>query len=190
MTSGSTAPNLAQIMLRGVVVHPLTSRTDNRGTFTEAFRREWGLEVDPVQWNVVKSDKGAMRGVHLHPRHTDMLVVTGGHATIGLHDLRSGCATNGMSATFDVSGDDMCAVVIPSGIAHGFLFHEPTVTIYAVSRYWDVEDELAVHWAEPGLGIEWPFVPNLVSERDASAGSLSALVAQLTPYQPIGRSDR
>ena len=178
------------IAIRGVVVHPLTTHPDSRGSFTEAFRREWGLGIDPLQWNVVKSNRGTLRGIHVHPTHTDMLVMIAGTATIGLHDLRVGSPTQGSGSALEASGDRMCAVVIPPGVAHGFLFHEPSVMLYAVSHYWDTEDELAVHWADPGLGIAWPLEPTLVSERDAAAGTLSDLVAQLAPLQPIGRSDR
>ncbi|MEQ1873071.1 MAG: dTDP-4-dehydrorhamnose 3,5-epimerase family protein [Ilumatobacteraceae bacterium] len=190
MTSGRIAPHLATRGLAGVVVRQLTSNPDTRGSFTEAFRREWALNIDPVQWNVVKSDTGAMRGVHLHLRHTDLLVVTAGHVTIGLHDLRTGSPTARKSSTFEVNGDDMCAVLVPPGVAHGFLFHEPTITIYAVSRYWDLDDELAVHWADPALDIEWPFPPTSVSERDATAGTVSDLLEQLALYQAIWRSDQ
>jgi dTDP-4-dehydrorhamnose 3,5-epimerase len=181
------SPEAGDVPLDGVLLHRLTAHADHRGSFTEAFRREWDLGVDPVQWNVVKSNAGAIRGVHVHPRHTDMLVVTTGRVTIGLHDLREGSPTKGRSATFSLTGENLGALLIPPGVAHGFLFHEPTVTVYAVSHYWDTEDELAVHWADPGLGIDWPFTPSLVSDRDAAAGTLSALIAQLVPLQPIGR---
>ncbi len=176
--------------LDGVAVHPLTTLPDERGSFTEVFRAEWGFDIDPVQWNVVTSERGAMRGVHLHPRHTDLLVMVRGSATVGLHDLRSGSPTNGGSMTFTTTSSQLEAVIIPPGVAHGFLFHEPSITLYAVSRYWDTDDELEVHWADPGLGIDWPSVPTLVSARDAAAGTLSELVARLAPLQPIGRSDR
>ncbi len=171
--------------LNGVLVYSLQTHRDDRGNFTEAFRSEWGVGIDPVQWNVVTSEKGTLRGVHVHPRHTDLLVVVMGHATIGLHDLRANSVTEGRSTTVDLSGDNMSALVIPPGVAHGFLFHKLSLTVYAVSEYWDTSDELAVHWADPGLGINWPFSPTRVSARDASAGTLAEVVAELSPHQPI-----
>lgn len=180
----------SDVELRGVRLRRLTPHPDNRGQFTEAFRREWDTGVDPVQWNIVSSKPGVLRGVHVHPKHTDILIVASGCATIGLSDLRVGSPTEGRATTIRLVGEEPGAITIPPGVAHGFLFHEPTVTIYGVSRYWDVEDELGCHWSDPALGIPWPFSPTLLSERDAHAGSLSDLLAQLAPYQPIGATDR
>jgi len=70
-------------------------------------------------------------------------------------------------------------VSIPTGVAHGFYFHEPSVHLYAVSHYWDPADELACHWTDPDLGIPWPAAEPILSERDAAAGTLSQLRDQL-----------
>jgi len=188
--ASSGTPGALPELPAGAGVRELTMHSDHRGSFTEAFRREWDMGIDPVQWNVVKSNAGTIRGVHVHPRHTDSLVVVSGTATIGLRDLREGSPTSQRSATFVLTGEQLSALLIPPGVAHGFLFHEPTITVYAVSRYWDTGDELACHWADPGLGIDWPFAPSSVSARDADAGTLNELLAQLAPLQPIGRFDR
>ena len=50
----------------GVVVRPLESHVDDRGTFTELYRQEWATGVSPIQWNAVRSDGGVLRGVHVH----------------------------------------------------------------------------------------------------------------------------
>lgn len=169
----------------GVRVRTLTMHPDDRGVFTEVYRREWDTGVDPVQWNMVRSEAGALRGVHVHPRHTDYLMIISGSANVGLRDLRRGSATEGLSTLMPVSGDQLTALTIPRGVAHGFLFHEPSIHLYAVSHYWDTADELACHWSDPALGIEWPATPTLVSTRDQAAGSLSDLLAELEPHQPI-----
>jgi len=46
-------------------------------------------------------------------------------------------------------------------------------------------DELGCHWADPALQIPWPITSASLSERDAAAPALSALMAQLEPWQPI-----
>lgn len=173
-------------MIAGVRVRPLHTHPDDRGTFTEIFRREWGTGVDPIQWNVVRSQAGVLRGVHVHPTHDDYLIVIEGRATIGLADLRGGSATEGERTTVELRGDDTASIVIPHGVAHGFLFHEPSIHVYSVSHYWDLADELACHWADPDLGIDWPATPRLVSDRDATAQTLNGLLDELSPYQPIG----
>ena len=58
--------------------------------------------------------------------------------------------------------------------------------VYAVSHYWAPADELGCQWADPDLEIPWPVTAARVSERDAAAQPLVALMEQLAPSQPIG----
>jgi dTDP-4-dehydrorhamnose 3,5-epimerase len=172
----------------GVALHRLTSIHDSRGSFTELFRDEWGVGVAPKQWNASTSEAGAIRGVHVHPWHDDYFLVLKGRVTIGLRDLRRGSRTEGLSATVELTEDPVTAIVMPHGVAHGFYYHEPSVHVYAVSEYWNMEDELGCHWADPALEIDWPGEPTLVSARDASAPPLAHLLEQLEPLQPLRRA--
>src|SRR3954452_9738350 len=74
----------------GTMLQPLEAHADERGVFTERYRREWGLGAEPVQWNAVWSEAGVLRGVHVHLRHDDYLTVPVGRASVGLRDLRHG----------------------------------------------------------------------------------------------------
>ena len=163
---------------------------DDRGVFTEMFRGEWETVVTPVQWNIVRSQAGVLRGVHVHLRHGDYLVVVQGRAFVGLRDLREGSPTFGLAALVETSGDRLQALSIPPGVAHGFYFHEPSIHVYAVTHYWDPADELGCNWADPALEIPWPVKEAAVSPRDADAQPLSALMERLAPHQPIGAVGR
>jgi len=88
-------------------------------------------------------------------------------------------------ALVELSADDPSMLVIPTGVAHGFYFAEPSLHLYGVTKYWDVGDELACHWADPQLEIPWPALPTLVSERDSTAPSLAELLDELEPSQPF-----
>ena len=169
----------------GVKLLELTPHPDERGSFLEIFREEWPGAGHPVQWNAVRSAAGVLRGVHVHRIHDDYLTIAFGRASIGLRDLRMGSKTEGLTAVVPLSSQNPKAIVIPHGVAHGFLFHEPSLHIYAVSHYWNPADELGCKWDDPDLGIEWPERPLLVSERDASAQSFLSLVSELEPYQPL-----
>jgi dTDP-4-dehydrorhamnose 3,5-epimerase len=158
---------------------------DNRGVFTELFRREWDLPFDPVQWNLVHSEAGVLRGVHVHPRHDDFLVLVTGRASIGLRDLREGSSTRDLAIVVELDGETMVGIFIPHGVAHGFYFHTYSTHLYAVSHYWDVADEKGCLWSDPDLQIDWPMSSATVSERDAKAQSLSELLAEIAPLQPI-----
>jgi dTDP-4-dehydrorhamnose 3,5-epimerase len=167
----------------GVELHELLMHTDERGSFTEIFREEWGVGVRPVQWNAVRSAASVLRGVHVHVRHADYLTVVDGRALVGLRDLRRDSPTANSTATVELRGDGMAAITIPPGVAHGFLFLEDSLHIYAVSHYWSVDDELGCRADDPDLEIEWPPGPFHLSERDAAAPPLVALLDQLEPHQ-------
>lgn len=158
---------------------------DERGVFTEVFRESWDTGVEPVQWNFVSSGAGVLRGVHVHIRHDDYLILLRGRASVGLRDLRRGSPTDGMTALLEMKEDELAALTIPHGVAHGFYFHEPSDHIYSVSEYWNAADELGCYWADPALDVPWPVASARLSQRDAEASSLSDLMAQLELYQPI-----
>ncbi|MBI4446860.1 MAG: dTDP-4-dehydrorhamnose 3,5-epimerase family protein [Acidobacteria bacterium] len=183
-------PSFSPLLPVGVEVRSLSMHPDDRGVFTEIFRKEWNTRVVPIQWNMVRSEKGVLRGVHVHIRHDDYLVVASGRATVGLRDLRRGSLTEAMALRIDLDGSRLQAVTIPRGVAHGFYFHEPSIHIYAVSRYWDVEDELCCHWADPHLKIPWEIKEVRLSERDQQAPPLRELLKQLEPWQPIKTPNR
>lgn len=161
----------------GVELRELVPHGDERGTFTEMFREEWGLKVVPIQWNAVRSEAGALRGVHVHLRHADYLVVVAGRATVGLHDMRPGSPTEGAVAWLPMAGEQPSGICIPPGVAHGFQFHESSLHIYAVTHYFDAADELGCRFDDPDLAIPWPETPRLLSERDSSAGTFAELAA-------------
>ena len=160
----------------GVRLRALEAHADERGAFAELHRVEWDTGVAPVQWNAVRSQAGVLRGVHVHSRHDDYLVVYAGRATVGLRDLRGG---DPRPCCVELDGAEPTAITIPHGVAHGFYFHEPSIHIYAVSHYWDPADELGCHWADPDLGIPWPVRDAVVSERDAALPPLATLAALL-----------
>lgn len=170
----------------GAHLRKLAVQLDARGSLTEVFRQSWGHGSVPVQWNLAMSATGVFRGVHVHIEHDDYLVVTQGRMAIGLRDLRRGSPTEGRAVLLERSGNDLSALVIPHGVAHGFYCIEPSTFLNGVSHYWNPRDDLECHWADPELGISWPFTDALTSTRDASAPTLRELLARLERHQPIG----
>ncbi len=162
-------------VLSGVERISLSPHRDERGTFTEVFRKSWDTDVIPAQWNVVSSRANVLRGVHAHRRHADYLLLISGRATVGVHDLRDDSPTNGQGVAIELTAERPEALVIPTGVAHGFYFHDPSIHVYAVSHEWDPADELGCSWNDPGLGIDWPCLDPLLSERDEMLGPLKEL---------------
>jgi dTDP-4-dehydrorhamnose 3,5-epimerase len=166
-------------MIRGVRLRDLEPHADARGVFLELHRCEWDTGVEPVQWNAVSSRRGVLRGVHCHWRHEDYLVILEGSASVGLCDLRPDSPTYREAACLRLEGRVPQAITVPTGVAHGFYYHETSIHLYAVSHYWSLDDELGCRWDDPALGIAWPQGVAELSPRDAALPPLAQLERQL-----------
>jgi dTDP-4-dehydrorhamnose 3,5-epimerase len=175
--------------ISGVDLSELRTHHDERGSVTEIFREEW-LDGRFVQWNHVRSDSGVLRGVHGHTLHSDYLVLLAGSALIGLKDLRPDSPTYGHSEIVPLRGDQQQSLKIPAGVAHGFYFPQPSVLVYAVTHYWNPEDELGCRWDDPELGIAWPFQSARVSARDAALPGFRAFAAELQEKMALRDKNR
>ena len=160
----------------GVEILPLQDHADARGALVEVFRASWQPHLQPVQWNLLRSRPGTLRGVHAHWKHEDYLVPIEGPFWLVLKDIRPDSPTHGNVCELDLHADQYVAVKVPTGVAHGFYFASDALLLYAVSTYWDTADELACAWNDPELGFRWDpmtnSTPNL-SPRDAEAGTLA-----------------
>jgi dTDP-4-dehydrorhamnose 3,5-epimerase len=184
--------------LPGVRYGAIARHADSRGAFRELWRastfplltpRETGAPAGTqptfVQANVSTSAAGVLRGLHYHRRQLDYWVVGTGRAFIALVDVRPVVAATGPAVveTRALGADDW--VVIPAGVAHGFLAIEPLEMIYLVTNEFDGNDELGFAWDDPAVGVPWPAVaatPDgrpILSDRDRSNPSLAELVASL-----------
>jgi dTDP-4-dehydrorhamnose 3,5-epimerase len=184
--------------LPGVRYGAIARHADGRGAFRELWRAsafptltppETGAPVgsEPrfVQANVSTSAAGVLRGLHYHRRQLDYWVVGTGRAFVALVDVRPVMAGRGAAVveTRELVADEW--VVIPAGVAHGFLALEPLDMIYLVTNEFDGSDELGFAWDDPAVGVPWPAVnatPDgrpILSDRDRSNPSLAELVANV-----------
>jgi dTDP-4-dehydrorhamnose 3,5-epimerase len=174
-------------MIHGVQVKPLTMNRDSRGCLTEIFGDSWGLSIRPVQWSVVASGPRVLRGMHLHFRHDEYFLVLRGRACVGLYDFRADSPTAGASRLLEFNGEQMCALVFPPGILHGWYFYEASLHLRSVSESYTAyhhDDNLGCLWSDPELNLPWPDPTPLLSGRAASFPRLAQLAASL------GRGER
>ena len=162
----------------GVQLRPLQTHDDDRGSVTEVFREGWCSEPY-LQWNYVRSGEGVLRGVHGHFRHSDYLVLLEGAALIGLRDMRRGSPSEGRVALVEMGGDRLQTLTIPPGVAHGFYFSRPSMLVYAVTHYWNTDDELGCRWDDPELGIPWPIQSARVSPRDTALPGFQVFLKEI-----------
>ena len=136
-----------------------------------------------VQANLSSSTQGVLRGLHLHRRQTDLWIVAQGRAHVALVDVRPLLERTGPAPVVETRelGEDEW-VVIPTGVAHGFLAVEPLQLVYFVTNLYDGTDELGFAWDDPAVGVPWPRVEGtpggrpILSGRDMSNPSLRELV--------------
>ena len=191
--------------LAGVRYGAVVRHADARGSFRELWRasafpaltREEtgapsGTEPAFVQANLSTSAPGVLRGLHYHRRQLDYWVVVSGRALVALVDVRPLLEGRGERApveTRELAADEW--VVIPAGVAHGFLALEALELLYLVTNEFDNTDELGFAWDDPAVGVPWPPVAGapdgrpILSDRDRSNPSLADLVASLR--EPPGR---
>jgi len=162
----------------GVELLSLDMHRDDRGWVSEVFRRDRVPGQDPCQWNATVSQPNVLRGMHVHARHRDYLVVLQGRMSVGLFDIRKGSPSYRRGTIVTLSGENLAALRVPVGVMHGFYAHDSAVYMYGVDAYFDPRDEMGCHWSDPGLGLQWPCSDPVLSERDRRAGTLDAVEAQ------------
>ena len=169
------------VLLSGVELTALEVHRDARGSFSEVFREDWGLCIDPSQWSLVRSEPGTLRGMHLHRRHDEYFLVLEGRASVGLKDLRPNSPTVLEWALYEFAAHTPAGLSFPRGILHGWYFHEPSIHLQAVSETYGEyghDDNLGCHWSDPDLGIPWPTRPTLVAPRADRFPTLAKLMEQ------------
>jgi dTDP-4-dehydrorhamnose 3,5-epimerase len=185
--------------LPGVRFGAVTRHADARGSFRELWKASAfpamtatetgapeGAEPRFVQANLSTSAAGVLRGLHYHRRQLDYWVVVAGRALVALVDVRpllDGTGERALVETRELAIDE--SVVIPTGVAHGFLALEPLELLYLVTNEYDGSDELGFAWDDPAVGVPWPRVQGtpdgrpILSDRDQSNPPLAELVASL-----------
>lgn len=144
----------------------LTQHADNRGVLAEIYRADWTPSDPFLQWNLVQSNGNVLRGVHVHPRHCDYLLVLSGSMLLGLHDLRPDDPALRKSTMIRLSGDTPTTAYIPAGVCHGFWFEGPTTYLYGLSTGWSMTEEHGCRYDDPALGLDWPVQDPLLSPCD------------------------
>ena len=156
--------------IAGAEIVPLGVNPDQRGTLSEIFRESWNGAFHVVQWNACVSNKGVVRGVHVHTDYAEFYTLPKGRVILGLADIRKDSPTFGKSAQFEWSDADGVAVVVPQGVAHVMLFIEDSILAFGLSDYWRAEaDDIGCQWDAPELGFVWDTNAVTLSDRDANS---------------------
>jgi len=161
--------------LPGAAVVDLDPRSDERGFFARSWcAREFaeaGLPSALVQCSVSWNPrKHTLRGMHwqVAPNEEAKLVrCTRGAILDVIVDLRRGTPAYLRHVAVELDQDNRRALLIPPGVAHGFLtLADATEVFYQMSEFHAPDAARGARWDDPAFGIRWPARPAVMSERD------------------------
>lgn len=153
---------------------------DERGFFLEKYQRtefvKNDLAMDFVQDNFSHSERGVLRGLHyqLDPRPQGKLVgVIQGKIFDVAVDIRKGSPTYGQWIAEELSDVNHHLLYIPEGFAHGFLvLSDDADVVYKVTNEFDAKLDRGIAWNDPEIGIDWPDLTPILSEKDENLPNL------------------
>jgi dTDP-4-dehydrorhamnose 3,5-epimerase len=162
---------------------------DARGFFMETWHQakfaEQGLNETFVQDNHSRSGKGVLRGLHYQlqqPQGKLVRAINGVVFDVAV-DIRRGSPRFGEWVGVELSDENMKQLYVPPGFAHGFcVLSERVDFMYKCTRFYEPEDEYGIAWNDPAIGIDWPDMDVVLSERDRQLPTL-AQSTHLPEYQ-------
>ena len=161
--------------LDGLVVIELEPFEDERGSFAPTFdAAEWerrGLAAGVAQSSISGNRRrGTLRGLHFqrapHAQAKLVRCARGAVFDVGV-DIRPRSRTYRQWFGTELSGENRRMLQFAEGFAHGFLtLVDESEVVYQISSPYAPEAEGGIRWDDPGIGIEWPAVPAVLSDRD------------------------
>ena len=154
---------------------------DSRGIFREwlpnsACKEILGKNFEVAQANFSVSKKGTLRGIHysLAPEGQSKLVTClSGKIFDVVVDLRPHSHTFGQWHGVILSAESPLSLYVGPGLGHAFLALEDNSGVaYLISSPYNKEMELEIDPFDKEMGIAWPPLDFLLSDKDAAAPSL------------------
>lgn len=147
--------------ISGVIIDKQPPFGDFRGRFIEVARMS-SVPFKVQQVGHSRSNPGVLRGLHFHRKQFDLWFLARGRVQLGLADLRQRPQIPSQLRILE----EGARVIIPPGVAHGYLALDEADVIYLASETYDPEDEYGVAWNDPQIGLGWMATQPILSERD------------------------
>ena len=164
--------------IEDVVIIELDVFGDSRGYFFESYSQkkfdEQVRTVRFVQDNESKSKYGVLRGLHYQKgkySQSKLVRVVKGRVLDVAVDIRKGSPTYGEYVAIELTEDNHRQLFIPRGFAHGFsVLSEEAIFQYKCDNLYAPQQEGAIAWNDPDIGIDWqlPADDVLLSAKDAA----------------------
>ena len=136
---------------------------DERGFFYESFnantfREATGVDVQFVQDNHSRSQRGVLRGLHyqLQQAQGKLVRASAGEVLDIAVDIRRSSPTFGQWVSVLLSAENKRQLWVPAGFAHGFVvLSEYAEFLYKTTDYYAPAHERSIRWDDPQLAIDW-----------------------------------
>ena len=154
---------------------------DERGELVQSWvhadLQTLGIPSDFKQAIQTVSRRGVLRGLHFQwqpPMGKYVRCLTGAILDVVV-DVRHGSPTLGDHVAVELTGKNHRVIFVPSGFAHAtFALEEGTIVLYECTGQHGPGNEGGILWSDPALGIRWPDIPPIVSEKDQKQPTLAA----------------
>lgn len=151
---------------------------DHRGWFYESFNQnkftENNIDIVFCQDNhSYSAQKGVLRGLHFQNNpmaQTKLVRCTKGSIWDVAVDLRKSSSTYLKWFGIELTSDNHKMLLVPRGFAHGFITLENDCEVqYKVDNFYDKELDRSIRYNDPIIGIKWPMINVVLSDKDLNA---------------------
>ena len=154
-----------------LIVQPKVNH-DTRGWFIKSYHKGFYTEIEN-KLNLEEeffsySKKNVLRGLHFqsppyeHSKHVTCLI---GKVLDVFIDLRRSSATFGVVDNVVLEADKMNILVLPKGVAHGFLtLSEYALLQYKTDKIYNPSVDSGILWSS--IPFSWPINDPILSDRD------------------------
>ena len=168
-----------KLSITDIILIKPTVFEDHRGFFMESYHidkfNSGGIKCNFVQDNHVRSVYNTLRGLHFQVKYPQakLLHCLKGKIFDVSVDIRQGSPTYGQWVGEEISEDNKYQLFIPEGFAHGYYVMSDTAEIsYKCSEIYHPEDQQGIIWNDPIIGLQWPCLNPILSEKDANLQNL------------------
>lgn len=165
------------LAIDGVVQYAWNTSVDERGEFARHFAEgevgHFGSRESVVQANLVwTSKKFTFRGMHYQVgsfRESKLVSCLLGEISVVVADIRPDSRTFLQSLTIELSQLSRCSILVPKGVATGYLTRSDEVLVhYYSSAPYAKDHERGFRFDDPMFEIKLPVQPKILSDRDKS----------------------
>lgn len=157
-----------------------TSYKDERGIFLETFNSKIYKKIideELIQDNFCTSKKNVLRGMHFTTSpQAQLITILEGTVFDVFVDLRKNSNTYGKWQGFELNSNTIQQIYMPHGFAHGYCVLSNNASLhYKVSKYYNKDHESGFIWNDKSIGIKWPVINPIISERDKNFKSFTSI---------------